>query len=98
MSLVIQNLDLMAELSRKNNIAILRGYLAKAILVMVSCSQVRSIPTNLLLVTCNPVLPAAWMGGRRLNRLPRQLFAGEEGGMTPSRSKYKTCQRADKLT
>ena len=43
---------------------------------------------------CNP---ASWTSCRRLNRLPHQPCAGKEGGMSPSRTKNKTCQRADEL-
>lgn len=54
--------------------------------------------SELLLVPCNPVQPATWLGSRWLNQLPRQFLAGEEGGMTPCGMKInKTCQMTDKL-
>ena len=64
------------------------------VVVVVRSGQVNRSATG---KPCKPVLPVHGTGCRRLNRLPHQPCAGEEGGMSPSRTKNKTCQRADEL-
>ena len=70
------------------------------IIVIIITIIIRSGLIDLLLVTCNPVIPASVSSSRRLNRHPHPSLAREVVRRVvrhPDGSKNKICQRAPVL-